>query len=129
MKLLLALLVAATFLGFFCSRVYAADHRAYGSLAIETPVGQSPDRPQDNTPTVIGELHLTHLLGPVGAFTSGQIQTKSGLPFQRENKFKVGLEAPVGGGVSVYSYFERRFDLPAANRVMIGARYGFNLPF
>lgn len=129
MKLVIALLVTIMTLAVFCNTSYATDRHAYGSLGIETPIGSTPDRPQDNTPSVLGELHLTNLLGHVGVFTSGQIQTSKGLPFERENKFRVGLEAPVGGGITAYTYFERRFDLPTANRFMVGARWGFNVPF
>lgn len=128
MRLLLVMALTVLSLGFFCRPVHSDSRRAYGSLAIETPIGMTPDRPQDNTPTVLGDLHLTHLIGRIGFVTAGQIQTKSGLPFDRENKWRAGLEAPIGGGFTVYSYFERRFDVPA-NRYMVGAKWGFSTPF
>lgn len=110
----------------------AGDHQAIGSIGIETPIGMTPNRPQDNTPTVLGNLHLTHLLGPVGVYGAFQVQTKRGVPYQRENKFQVGVEAPLTSlgltGVTAYSYFERRFDT-MDNRFMVGCRWGFSQHF
>lgn len=118
--------------GLFTTQVMADTvfgQKLVGSLSIETPVGMTPSRLQDNTPTILGDLHITNLVGPVGAFVSGQIQTKKGFPYDSENLFRVGLEAPLGfSNLTVYSYFERRFDAPD-NRFMVGCRWGFNVPY
>lgn len=128
-KLVIAACAALLLVGLFSTTVMAdpvLGHHLVGSLSIETPVGMTPDRPQDNTPSVLGDLHVTNLLGPVGVFFAGQIQTKKGLPYDRENKFRTGLELPLGySGLTVYTYFERRFDT-ADNRFMVGCRWGFN---
>ena len=101
------------------------DRHVIGSVGIETPLG-SPDRPQDDTTSLVGDLHLTHLVGPLGVFAAGQLQLHKGFPYDKENKFRVGLEAPLGvSGLTAYTYFERRFDT-VDNRFMVGCRWGFN---
>lgn len=103
-------------------------HHAVGYLAIETPVGQTPDRPQDNTPSVLGRLEFPRLVGSFGLFAAGKLQTKKGLPYSKENSACVGIEAAVFHDWTAYTYAERRFDV-GANRFMAGVRYNFNVGF
>jgi hypothetical protein len=103
-------------------------HHALVSLAIETPIGQTPDRSSDNTPSVIGRLDLPKLVGPFGAFLGGTLQVKAGLPFSKENRAYVGLEAAIGGGLTAYTYAERRFDVND-DRFMVGCRWNCDLKF
>lgn len=107
---------------------HAYGHHAVGYLAIETPVGQTPDRPQDNTPAVLGRLEFPRLVGSFGLFAAGKLQTKAGLPYSKENSACVGIEAAVFHDWTAYTYAERRFDV-GANRIMAGVRYNFNVGF
>jgi hypothetical protein len=117
-------LVTALFLG-STRHSFAAERTITGSIALETPVGMSPDRAAEDSPTVLGYLKLNNLFGPVGLFGGGKVQTRKGFPWDSENRAYVGLEAPVGNdGLTVYGYAERRFNVNA-NRFMVGARYNF----
>lgn len=104
----------------------ATPQKATGYLAIEAPVGQVPDRAKDDSPMVLGKLTFNNLAGPVGLFVGGQVQTKRGLPWAAENKAYVGLEAPLGNGLTAYGFAERRFDGDTSNRYVAGVRWNFS---
>lgn len=104
-------------------QVSANDRQATGFIAVETPLG-SPDRAQDDSSMVLGRLTLNNIAGPFGLFLGGQVNFRKGLPFNSENKAFVGIEAPLAGGYTVYTFAERRFNLND-NRFIAGIRYNF----
>lgn len=124
MKLTMMALMAGLLFTSIAPQARAADRKAAGYLAIETPLG-SPDREQDDSPMVLGRLTLNNLVGPVGVFFGGQVNLNKGLPWSKENKAIVGIEAPVGGGFTAYTFAERRFNLND-NRFVAGLRYNFS---
>lgn len=106
-----------------------AEQKLVVSIGVETPVGQDPDRPQDNSTAALLDLKLPNVAGPVGLFASGEYKFRRDALFLKEDKFKVGLEAPVGvEGLKVYSYWERRPGINA-NRYMVGFKYGFTVDY
>jgi hypothetical protein len=126
MKLTISLLAAMALAGIYVQPCSAANRTVTGSIGIETPIGQAPDRPQDDSPMVKVDLHLNRLIGPLGLYGGANVNTKAGLPWTKENKFWTGFELPIGTqGLVAYSYFERRYNVNA-NRFMIGCRYNFH---
>jgi hypothetical protein len=126
MRFRISLLFAMALVGTYVQPVSAGNHTVTGSIGIETPIGQTPDRPQDDSPMVKLDLHLNRLIGAFGFYGGANVNTKAGLPYMTENKFWTGIELPIGKqGLVAYSYYERRYDVNA-NRFMIGCRYNFH---
>lgn len=124
MKLCLMALIAGVLFASVMPQASAEDRNATGYLALETPLG-SPDRAQDDSPMVLGRLTLNNLFGPFGVFVGGQVNFRKGDPWCSENKAVVGIEAPLRGGYTVYTFGERRFNLND-NRFVAGIRYNFS---
>jgi hypothetical protein len=97
-----------------------------GSLGLETNLVH-PDRPQDNSPMVVGNLKLNNAWEKFSIFFKGQYQTDNKFPFDKENKFNLGVEHPIYGGMVAYTYWERRYSLNA-DRYVVGVRYDFLSP-
>jgi hypothetical protein len=123
MKLWLMALIAGLLFVSIMPQARAEDRKATGFIALETPVG-STDRVQDDSPMVLGRLTLNKVAGPFGVFVGGQINFRKGLPWCSENKAIVGIEAPLSGGYTLYTFAERRFDIND-NRFVAGLRYNF----
>jgi hypothetical protein len=123
MKHWLMALVAGLLFVSMVPQASANDREATGYIAVETPLG-SVDRPQDDSPMVLGRLTLNNFAGPFGLFVGGQVAFRKGLPWSTENKAIVGIEAPLAGGYTVYTFAERRFNLND-NRFVAGIRYSF----
>lgn len=127
MRSLVIVVGVVLLIGSFTRNVFAADRFVTGSVSVETPVGQAPERPQDNSPSVLGDLKLHNVVPHLNLFADGQLQWKKGLPYSTENRARVGLEYELYAGVSLYGYGERRFD-EDANRYMVGVKYQFRSP-
>lgn len=110
--------------GLFTTRVMAADRFLTGSLAVETPFGISPDRPQDHSLMALGTLKLHNFLPNVNLFTAGQLQFRTGNPFDKENKALVGVEYVLPHGITPYVYYQRWYDIND-NRLVAGVRLDF----
>lgn len=123
MKHCLVALIAGLLFASVMPQASAEDREVTGYIALETPVG-SVDRPQDDSPMVLGRLTLNNLVGPFGLFIGGQVNFRKGLPWCSENKAIVGIEAPLAGGYTVYTFAERRFNVND-NRFVAGIRYSF----
>ena len=105
----------------------AEGRHAVGALSLEAPV-TTPDRPQDDSPMVLGKLTFKRLIGPASLFAGGQIQTRSGFPFNKENKWQLGIELPSKRALTPYFFAEDRFSL-GLFRYVAGIRYGFDLKY
>ena len=103
-------------------------HHAIGYVSMETPIGQTPTLPDDNSPSILGRLELPRLVGPFGFFVGGNVQLKKGFPYSYDNLAYLGIEAPIGGGITAYTYAERRFNTNDT-RFMAGCRYNFDVGF
>jgi hypothetical protein len=94
-----------------------------GSVAIDTPVLQQPDRIKDRSTMAHYSLRFPALIGRVALVSSGDIQLRAGAPFYDENKVRVGFELPVGSLVP-YVTWERRYSIND-NRFIAGVRLNF----
>jgi hypothetical protein len=123
--LYISILAIALMMVGYCGAVQADDRVVTGSVGIETPVGMTPDRVQDDSPQVKLNITLKNFIGPFNLFGGGLVATRKGEPWSGENRFQAGLELPIGDqGLLAYSYFERRFNRND-NRVVAGVRYNF----
>jgi hypothetical protein len=94
-----------------------------GSVAIDTPVLQQPDRIKDRSPMFHYALRFPALIGSVALVSSGDIQLRAGAPFYDENKVRVGFELPAGSLVP-YVTWERRYSIND-NRFIAGIKLNF----
>lgn len=94
-----------------------------GKIELQLPVGQ-PDRPADQTPTVVASLELPRVLGSLTLGLDVQHNTREGQPWERENKLRATLSAPLGQSV-LFVYGERRYST-GDERVMAGVRVPFH---
>jgi hypothetical protein len=94
-----------------------------GSVAIDTPVLQQPDRIKDRSTMAHYSLRFPALIGRVALVSSGDIQLRAGAPFYDENKVRVGFELPAGSLVP-YVTWERRYSIND-NRFIAGVRLNF----
>lgn len=96
-----------------------------GSVAFDTPVISRPDRTVDRSTAFHGCLQLHNAIGPLALNLGGDYQFRPGHAYLGENKFFLGIDAPLGGGLTPYLNFERRYDVND-NRVVAGVRWSFD---
>jgi hypothetical protein len=124
MKLRISFLFAMAMVGIYAQPCSAANPTVTGSVAIDAPVIQSPDRIKDRSPMFHGSLQFPKLIGPLTFCASGDLQLRSGAPFYDENKCRLGFELPTSSGLCPYLTWERRFSIND-NRFIAGLRYNF----
>jgi len=72
-----------------------------------------------------GSLCITQKGSPLALWINGEHSFSRGY-FVHENKMKIGLDLAVRNTpLTIFSYFERRFDGEDLDRVFIGAKLGF----
>lgn len=72
-----------------------------------------------------GDVRVRNLLGPFVIRVQGEHTFHQSDIFSPENKLKAGLEWPLSHDLTVFSYWDRRFD-PGIDRVFVGVRLGFS---
>ena len=127
-----------------CTAMASAAPLQYdGSLELRTPLWASQDRVVSSSypsteslqrenfrPSLRfldfgGSLRLSQAGSPLSLWVTGEHSFSSGY-FVHENKLKVGLDLKLGKGpVTLFSYWDRRFDKEDLDRVFLGVRCGF----
>lgn len=94
-----------------------------GSLSIQAPA-LTPDRLQDDSPQLCLDVRLPDCIGPITLWGKVEHSLKNGMPYEKENKLRLGGDLPLYGNLSLYSYWERRYSTNH-NRVVVGCKLNF----
>lgn len=122
--------IACLFCGLMGMNAAYADIPFKGSLEIAAPVyyNGTPDRAQDRTPSVAGNLSFPNLIGSVTPSFSYRYSTNRHPKnlYWKENRFTVTLDTPLTPSRDwiLFGSWERR-DYTGQDRFLVGLRYNF----
>lgn len=94
-----------------------------GSISLQTPV-RTPDFFPDDSPALLLDLNLPLQSFPLKVWVNAEHRLKDDCFQDFDNKIRVGGDIPLTSGLTLYSFWERRYSLNL-NRIMVGCRLNF----